>query len=229
MKQIVYSQVIHLSHPIHPEIPRWPGDPPVEFEAIAQLPEDGYYLRRFSMGEHSATHINAPNSFYTDGVGIDAYAAESLILPAVVLDWRDRAIAHPDSVVEIADILAWEALHGAIAPGSVVLLYTGWQQRWASGEQFINDRHFPGFAAETSQFLLERRQIGGVGTDTHGVDPGQDDRFATNRQILAKQGIVLENLANLDRLPPTGTTLAIGILRLQKGSGSPAAVFAFIP
>jgi kynurenine formamidase len=46
---------------------------------------------------------------------------------------------------------------------------------------------------------------------------------------LAKQGIVLENLANLDRLPPTGTTLAIGILRLQKGSGSPAAVFAFIP
>ncbi len=60
-KTIVYSRVIHLSHVIDPKIPQWPCDPPVEFESAAQLEKDGYYLRRFSMGEHSATHVNAPN------------------------------------------------------------------------------------------------------------------------------------------------------------------------
>ena len=41
--------------------------------------------------------------------------------------------------------------------------------------------------------------------------------------------IVLENLTNLEQLPPTDTTLIIGILRLRGGSGVPAAVMALMP
>lgn len=78
--QITYSRVIHLSHIIDRHIPQWPGDPPVEFTTVAQITDDGYYLRRFSLGEHSATHINAPNSFFLDGAGIDKYPAESLVV-----------------------------------------------------------------------------------------------------------------------------------------------------
>jgi kynurenine formamidase len=37
---------------------------------------------------------------------------------------------------------------------------------------------------------------------------------------------VLENLTNLDQLPPKDITLMIGILRLRGGSGSPASVLA---
>ena len=80
-----------------------------------------------------------------------------------------------------------------------------------------------------AQFLLSQRQIAGVGIDTHGVDPGQDDTFAINRLVLSQPRIVLENLTNLDQLPPTGTTLVIGVLRLLSGSGSPVAITAFIP
>ena len=86
--------------------------------------------------------------------------------------------------------------------------------------------HFPGFGSDATQFLITERQIAGVGIDTHGVDSGQDCNFTTNRLILAKPRIVLENLTNLDQLPPQGTTLIIGILRLRGGSGSPAAVMA---
>jgi len=32
-----------------------------------------------------------------------------------------------------------------------------------------------------------------------------------------------------DRLPPTGATLVIGILRLRGGSGTPVSVLALIP
>lgn len=68
-----------------------------------------------------------------------------------------------------------------------------------------------------------------MGIDTHGVDPGQDNTFATNRLVLEKPRIILENLTNLDQLPPKGTTLAIGILRLRGGSGSPVGVLALVP
>ncbi|MBF1988899.1 MAG: cyclase family protein, partial [Fischerella thermalis M58_A2018_009] len=49
-----------------------------------------------------------------------------------------------------------------------------------------------------------------------------------NNLVLAKPRIVLENLTNLDQLPPKGATLVIGILRLRDGSGSPAGVIALI-
>ena len=228
-KTIAYSQIIHLSQIIHPEIPQWPGDPPVEFEKVADLDEDGYYLRRFSMGEHSATHMNAPNSFHPHSAGIDAYPAESLVVPAVVINMLNLAASNPDYVLAVDDVFKWEQKYGKIPQGSVVLLYTGWQDKWSDTNEFINQQHFPGFATATTQFLLDERQITGVGIDTHGVDSGQDETFGTNHQVLSRRGIVLENLTNLDQLPPLGTTLAIGILRLRDGSGSPAAVMAFVP
>ena len=70
-KSIRFKQVIDLSHKITTSIPLWPGDPPVEFETVATVENNGYFLRRFSIGEHSATHMNAPNTFYADGMGID--------------------------------------------------------------------------------------------------------------------------------------------------------------
>lgn len=68
-----------------------------------------------------------------------------------------------------------------------------------------------------------------MGTDTHGLDPGQDETFATNVEIAKRNGIALECLTNLDQLPPTGTTLVLGILRLKDGSGTPLSVIAFVP
>lgn len=231
-QNITYSQVIHLSHIIHPDIPQWLGDPPVEFETVAKLNDDGYHLRRFSLGEHTATHINAPKSFYADGVGIDQYLADSLVVPAIVLNIQAQA-TNPDYTLSVADVLTWEEQHGEIEPGCVVLLYTGWQNKWWDKTAFLNadasgDLHFPGFSKDATRFLLQR-QIAGVGIDTHGVDSGQDTTFVTNRLVLEKPRIVLENLTNLDQLPIRGTTLVIGILRLQNGSGSPAGVIAFVP
>ncbi len=232
-KTITYTKVLDLSHVIDPNIPLWPGDPAIEIETVAELEKDGYYLRRFSMGEHSGTHINAPNSFYAGGAGIDTYSASSLVAPAVVIDIQKQVAANSDYALTTADVLNWEKQHQRIPIGSVVLLYTGWQAKWQDPKTFLNPDtqgglHFPGFGGDTTQFLLQERQIAGVGIDTHGVDPGQNETFATNKQVLEKPRIVLENLTNLDQLPPIGITLAIGILRLKDGSGTPASVLAFV-
>ena len=233
-KTISFSRVVDLSHVIDTTIPVWPGDPPVEFETVADLQQDGYYLRKFSIGEHSATHMNAPNCFHEGGVGIDAYSPASLVVPAIVIDARKQTAENPDYALTKDDVLAWEQQHGQIPAGSVVIMYTGWQEKWNAPAEFFNQdesggMHFPGFDGETTTFLLQERQIAGVGIDTHGVDPGQDETYATNVQVSAQQGIILECLTHLDQLPATGTTLVIGILRLREGSGTPVSVMAFIP
>ncbi|MBW4571328.1 MAG: cyclase family protein [Tolypothrix carrinoi HA7290-LM1] len=228
-----YSRIIHLSHIIDTDIPQWQGDPPVEFDTVAEIDKDGYYLRRFSLGEHSATHINAPKSFHNFGVGIDKYPAESLVVSAVVIDIRVKTAVNFDYVLTVADVLAWEEKYGEISANSLVILYTGWQDKWRDKDAFFNQDaegslHFPGFGSDATQFLLNERQIAGVGIDTHGVD-GQDTTFAINRLVLEKPRLVLENLTNLDQLPPRGAMLAIAPLLLQNGSGSPVGVLALLP
>jgi kynurenine formamidase len=232
---ISYSRVVDLSHVISPSIPLWPGDPHVVLDVVATMKKDGYYLRSFTIGEHSATHMNAPNSFIAGSAeSITSYPAGQRVVPAVVIDIRDKAGKNADYQLTSQDVLDWETRHGKIAPNSFVILFTGWQDRWNDPKAFINqdtrgNLHFPGFAGATTKWLLAGRQISGVGTDTHGVDPGLDTSYATNAEIAKAHKIAIECMANLDQLPSKGATLVLAPLQLEDGSGSPAGIIAFVP
>ena len=229
-----YSKIVDLSWPITSDIPRWPGDPRVEFESVADLGRQGYNLRRFSMGEHSGTHLTTPSCYYPGGAGPQDYGPSRLLVQAAVLDVRRQCQEDHDYRLSLEDLRAWESHNGAVETGSLVLLGTGWSHLWSHPAAYLGsgadgDMHFPGFGLEATRFLLAERNVGGIGTDTAGVEPGLDQSFAVSKLVLAEPRIVLENLANLDQLPPTGAVLVIGLLRLAGGSGAPAAVTAFIP
>ena len=231
---ISYTRVVNLSLDIHPGMFLWPGDPPVEFEVAARLDHDGYYLRRFAMGEHSGTHVNAPSSFYPRGVSIDTYPAESLVVAAVTIDLRDRVADNPDYELTVADLDGWEARNGRIKPETVVLLCTGWLAERDStienpGPKMKNTLKFPGFGLGAARRLLNEREVAGLGIDTPGLEPGSHSGFSVNKLLLERPRLALENLTNLDQLPLTGATLVIGLLRLVGGTGSPASVLALIP
>ena len=230
---ITYSRLVDLSHTVHQQVPVWPGDPPVEFDEVAQLGEDGYFLRRFSMGEHSATHMNAPKAFYPSGHGIDAYGAASLVTPAVVVDVRRQVAGNACYEPTPTDVLAWEKRNGRITEGSIVLLYTGWQSKWDDVDAYLGvspsgKMAFPGFGTDAAQLLINDRGVAGLGIDAPGLDPGRDTGYSVNKLVLRRSGVALESLTNLDLLPPIGITLVIGIIRLKGGSGSPASVLAFV-
>ncbi|NJO05244.1 MAG: hypothetical protein HC876_06810 [Chloroflexaceae bacterium] len=72
--------------------------------------------------------------------------------------------------------------------------------------------------ADDAIALLRQRQILGIGIDTPalGSEP-------------AAGWLVLENLTRLEQLPPVGTTLVIGVLKVQASPASPAMVRALIP
>lgn len=234
MPAIHYTRVVELHHPFHPGMPLWPGDPPVQVETLARIDPDGYALNRLSLGEHSGTHLNAPAHFLPGAETVDAIAAERLVLPAVVLDARAVCEGEADYALSVADVLAWEQRHGPIPRGCLAILFSGWQERWDDPARYLNlDAnglpHFPGFSLAAAQLLLAERGALGLGSDTHSIEPGSDAAFTVNRDALRRGVLVLENLCNLDVLPPRGATLAVGLLRVRGGSGAPAAVLAFVP
>jgi kynurenine formamidase/alkylation response protein AidB-like acyl-CoA dehydrogenase len=227
------QNVIHLSHVIDTDIPQWQGDPPVKFTHVAEIETHGYFLRKLTISEHSATHVNAPISFYKEGASVDQYPSELLLVSAVVINISKQAKINSDYTLTVADVLAWEIQHGKVPQDCIVLLNTGWSAKWHDVEAFMcedanGNMHFPGFGAEATKFLLRERQIAGVGIDTHGVDGGLDTTFAINRLVLDKPRIVLENLTNLDQLPARGFKVVVAPLLLRKGSGSPVGVIALL-
>ena len=122
-KTISYSRVIGLSQTIHPNIPRWPGDPRVEFETVAQISDEGYRLRRISLGEHSGTHINAPSGFHDDGMNIGGFSERSLIASAIVMDAAERSARNADYLVTLEDVQVWAQQFGSV-PKEVSCCYT---------------------------------------------------------------------------------------------------------
>ena len=233
-RNVSFRRVVDLTQPIRPGVPVWPGDPPVEFETTATIPGNGYFLRRFSMGEHSGTHISTPSAFFDQGSGPESIPPEALVAPAVVIDSRSIAGVDPDHALAVREIAEWERRNSRIRAGSIILLLTGWGRRWDDPERFISlgadgVMHTPGFAAEAVSYLLDERGAAGIGIDTHGVDAGTDTLLEASQTALAKGALVLECLNNLDRLPAKGATLVVGRLPLVGGSGSPACVLALVP
>lgn len=227
-------QVVDLTQPLTLDIPIWPGDPAFEVEPWASYETDGYFINRIAIGEHSGTHWGTPNTFIEGARSAELIPVEELVAPAVVIDIRAQAAQNVDYRLTVNDVVAWEAENGEIPAGSVVILFTGWQDKWDDPAAFIGEDadgvlHWPGFGVEAAAFLIEERGAVGLGTDTHGVDPGNDEEFGASYAMYDADGMILECLAGLDQLPPVGATLVVGGWPIEGGSGSPARVFGFIP
>ncbi|MEI9964673.1 MAG: cyclase family protein [Caulobacteraceae bacterium] len=59
----------------------------------------------------------------------DTIPARKFLAPACVVDMADKVSADPDYLITVADVEAWEAVHGRIPAGAWALLRTGWSER----------------------------------------------------------------------------------------------------
>ena len=238
---LLRMRCVDCSHPVSSRMPHWPGDPLTRFVSCAGLEEDGYQLRSFTMSEHAGTHCNAPNTFFEEGADIAFMLVPPPVLPVVVADFSDSAAENASAVFLPEDLSRWEQEHGRVPAGALFCLHTGWGAKWNDPAAFLglqeqsstgisaNSMCFPAFSPDVTRLLVADRNVAGLGIDTHGVDSPMDETFSVNRCALGSGRLVLECLANLDRLPPTGTVMVIGGLKLEGGTGCPVAVTAFVP
>lgn len=226
--------VVDLTHVIHSRIPIWPQDPAIDIKQEATIDSLGYRLHSIKIGEHSGTHIGTSSHFLEQGVSVDQIEPRSLIMEAVVLSVQSVAEQNNDYALSVDDITVWEEKYGRIPEASAVLLHTGWSRYWDTPERYLGidenqEMHFPGFSVEVVNFLMIERGVALIGIDTHGIDTGENKSFDANYALFENGGKHLENLANLNLLPPRGAIIVVGALPIQHGSGSPCRVLGLIP
>jgi kynurenine formamidase len=228
------TQVVDMTYAINDKMPAWPGDSHTfEAKTNATVEKNGYFTRSFWMLEHYGTHMDAPAHFPPGKITIDEIAVTHFFGPAVVIDIRVEAAKDPDYRLRVTRVEKWEAAHGHIPAGAIVLLRTGWGSRWPDQARYRNMdssgmMHFPGYSVEAAKVLIERGAVG-LGIDTLSIDYGESKNFEVHRVDLPAGLFNLENLANLDQLPEAGAFLVAAPIKLEGGSGGPCRVFAILP
>jgi kynurenine formamidase len=225
----VRGKIVDLTHEFKAGFPVYTGNAPAR-RTLTRLNPDGFYKQEWTFDEHSGTHMDAPAHFTEGGRFTPQLKARELLLPIIVIDIAKRAASDHDTVVTADDLRRFEKRHGRIPDGALVAMDSGWAKKIGDEAAYkggpAGDYHFPGFGDTAIEFLLERRRAAAIGVDTLSLDHGPSTTFSVHVNWLKADNYGLENLANLDRLPPHGATAFVGVIPWQEGSGGPARVIA---
>jgi kynurenine formamidase len=236
-----HAELVDLTYPFDETTLFWPNSPSAfELKQLAHGRTAGGYFyasNAFCEPEHGGTHLDAPIHFAEGKRTADEVPVRQLIGPAVVIDVSSKATANADYLLTAQDVRDWEARHGSIAAGTIVLLRTGWGKRYPDRKLYFGDDrpgatdnlHFPSFGEDAGRLLVEQRRAGVLGVDTASIDYGQSRDFIVH-QIAAAQNVPnLENVANLDRLPARGAWIIALPMKIRGGSGGPVRIVAVLP
>lgn len=232
--------IIDLTYPFDNETVYWPNNKPFQWNKLKwgkNATGHWYASAAFSASEHGGTHLDAPIHFAEQGRTIDQIPLEELVGPAIVIDVRTQVQDNPDYELQVEDVQAWEMEHGQIPKKSLVLLFTGWGAYWPERTRYLGSStpedaatlHFPGYSAQSIQFLVSQRGIRGIGIDTASIDPGRSKEFPAHRVLSEANLYALENVAALDQLPAKGALVTALPMKISGGSGGPVRIFATIP
>lgn len=232
-------EIVDLTHAFDESTLYWPTAAPFALEVVAEghTPSGWYAANAFCAAEHGGTHLDAPVHFAEGERAADEIPLEDLIGDAVVVDMRAGA-DDPDREIEVADLAAWDSVNGPFPERSIVLLRTGWGERWPDPERYLGtaargadavaDLHFPGLSEAAARWLVER-QVRAVGIDTASIDHGQSTDFRAHRILAAANVPIFENVANLARLPARGALVVALPMKIARGTGGPLRIVALIP
>jgi kynurenine formamidase len=232
---------VDLTHSFSESAIYWPTDTAgFQLEELAYGPTEGgwfYSSYAFSSAEHGGTHLDAPIHFAEGRRTSDEIPLSSLVGPAAVVDVSGRA--HPDYLVSVEDLQAWESRHGTLPDGGILLIHTGWGERWQdraaylgtelTGPEAVPELHFPGLSPEAARWLVEERTVASVGIDTPSIDYGQSATFDSHVILYSANVVGFENVASLGELPEVGSYVVALPMKIAGGSGGPLRIVAFVP
>jgi kynurenine formamidase len=233
---------VDLTHAYSDETLYWPTSERFRLDVVSEgVTPLGYYYaaNRFCTAEHGGTHIDAPIHFFQGGLTVDRIPLERLVGPAVVVDVSARALADRDYQVSVTDLTDWEITFGRIPDGAIVLLRTRYGAFWPDAVRYLGtarrgpegaaELHFPGLHPNAAQWLATNRDIGAIGIDTASIDHGASTLFESHRILFRNDIPALENVANLERLPPKGSVVFALPMKIEGGSGAPLRIAALVP
>ena len=222
---VVFAVALFLFAQRHPDAQQQSG-----FHGVLDLTHTSESLKKASPLD---TQIDAPAHLNRAMWSADQIPPERLIAPLVVLDVRSSVADNADYQVRVEDIVKWEQANGQIPLGAIVMARTGWDARWSSPRTYRNAdergvMHFPGYSEDAAKFLVEARNVMGLGIDTPGVDSGSSRQMPVEQYTLAHSVYHLQNVANLDHTPANGAVVVVAPMKLEAREQAPVRIFALV-
>ncbi len=222
-----------LGHELDEAMTLFAGDPAVHISDEYTVAEDFFLVEDIGTGAHAGTHLDVPAHFIEGGRTIDELAADEFVWPAYKIDVRKMDFPEGEiPFIEVSDIRAYEREFGRIPrSGALVVLQTGAERFWgaetvaqdaddnvANVDDFFD---FPnaGFSAAAVQWLFDKRNVDGIGSDAYGPDAAGDENFSATFTALANDGVALVAIKNLDSVGVRGDLILAPTVALADGSG----------
>lgn len=238
---LAHARFVDLTWPFDAKTLYWPTSPSAfELKQLAYGPTPGgwfYSANTICTPEHGGTHLDAPIHFGAGKNTADQIPLEQLIAPAVVIDVATKAASDADYRLTAADVREWESRNGPIAPGTIVLLHTGWGKRYPDRKQYFGDDtpgatdklHFPSYGEDAARLLVNERHVAAIGVDTASIDYGQSKDFIVHQVANGANVPGFENIAHLESVPARGAWILALPMKIGGGSGGPLRVVAALP
>ena len=212
-------RMVDLTLPLSGETQVYPGDQPVEV-VLGGIDPEGFHSSHVSFGTHSGTHCDAPMHFVAGGASLDAVDLTLFAGPAVLIDVRHRGDREHISLADVAPSL------DSLGPGVIAVLHTGWTRHYGTPRFFDH----PVLTPDACQAIVDRgvRTLGvdAMSLDETVVDGSPGAGWPCHRIVLGAGGVLLENLAYLDRIDFARPYLTAFPLNLTAVDGSPVRAVA---
>ena len=217
---------VDLSWPIREGFGELPGHPPTRLEPFHRHETHGRSNVYLSMSIHSSTHLDAPYHFYPNGATVDQLPLDALCCPALLLDLGGEVA--PGAAIERQQLQQQLALLGAPdVRGRALVIRTGWAEAKYGGIDYYTEN--PYLSADAAQWLAT------TGAHLVGIDFPPDAigkqmvipaPSPVHEALLGAGVCILENLANLEKLPEKSFELLCLPLKLRGEGGAPARALA---
>ena len=194
---------------ISPDLPVWPGDPPVKIERVAKIEEGANSnLSRMSIGVHTGTHVDSPLHFLTGGNGVES-------LPLNILIGRAYVLNLPDADIITASVLK----QSSIPTETNRLIIKARNSQYLEQKDPVFRTGFVGISADGAEFLVGLG-IKLIGIDYLSVAPYKQSR--PTHEILLKSDVVIVEGLDLSNITQGQYTLYCLPLKIAGCDGAPA-------
>jgi kynurenine formamidase len=227
------NNIVDLTHTLTPDFPFIPVRKltyPFELIPMATIKDNGVEANSWKIHEHLGTHTDAPNHFIQGQKSLDQIELKDLIVPLEVIDIEEKAKKNHDAELTIDDIKSFEKQFGRIPGHSCVMMYSGWE-KYLKDSSFVGldskqVKHYPGFSNDAIKFLVDERNIAGIGVDVLSFDPGIDENYTGHKILFAAGKWGVECVANLNKIPKTGATIIVAAPKVGKATGGFSRIIA---
>ncbi len=211
-------KLIDLTLTISENLPSFPGSPVPKFIPWTKIKTDGYNLELLFLSSHSGTHMDAPFHFVKDGLKIHQIDANRFVRDAVILKLKKG----PNQSITKKDIIQFEKKFGKIPNDATIIIATGWYKNLTKKTYFEKN---PGLSSSAADYLSSKK-INLVGIDSPSIDVGSNKEFSVHKILSKNNIIIVENLANLEKIKGSKFKFIALPLKLKDATGSPIRAIA---